>query len=289
MSLIKLIYLTLFGSESEHLDGSTLFAGEYVCQWQFDNIKKLFGDNAIVRVPFTDMEQKNLVFNTVSALSRSGVSAMILLDRYGSHQSMLDRLDYTNWKMPQVKTFQLFNELPHMRYEGDPILTIQSLLDKTNRYTALIKTTIPDSTVVGMAPYNCMDETDEVWGMTNIEILKNIILYTDVDVAAVHFYGDSFGKKMDLMRLAGKLQDWLDEAPIKKKVWVTECGVDGWVDHIAYYRKMVRLFCNAIEPEKVMWYRQAVKNCETADNQFALEFVEDGNQSPLWEELCGKT
>jgi len=286
INCLKLLWFDLFGSKSEHLDGCTLFAGEYTRQEQFDNLNRLYGAHPVVRVPFTAIMDGKLVRDTVLGLVRSGISdIVILLDQYCSHQSMMDRLNFIRSELPQVKMIQLFNELPHMQYAGEPILTLQSLCDKTNQYADWIHVAIPGATVISMAPYNCMDETDEAWGVTNVRILKDLILYTTVDVTAMHLYGDTLGRKMDLMSLADDMTGWLDEAKVKKRVWVTECGADGWGDHIAYYRKMVRLFCNVIGPEMVFWYRQAVKDCGETDNGFALDHVDTGNHSPLWGEL----
>ena len=43
-------------------------------------------------------------------------------------------------------------------------------------------------------------------------IHAGVILYTTVDVVAVHLYGDTLGRKMDLMNLADDMAGWLEEA-----------------------------------------------------------------------------
>jgi hypothetical protein len=105
------------------------------------------------------------------------------------------------------------------------------------------------------------------------------------DICAIHLYGDSFGKKLQLSDLADNIGKWNDEAKYKKTIWVTELGDENWGNHVAYYNGMVKLIMNLIDPEKMIWYRQCVKSNNLQDNGFALEIIDTGQKSPLYSDL----
>jgi hypothetical protein len=138
-----------------------------------------------------------------------------------------------------------------------------------------------------MGTYNNLEEEKyPVWGgVTNSRILKDLILYTVVDKIALHLYGDSLGKKIEVFHLANDIEKWMKEPSIKKQFWVTETGVGVWKEQVDYYRKMIRLFCNVINPEKLIWYRQAIAQLDFLDSGFALEVTTINYYSPIWMEL----
>ena len=204
---------------------------------------------------------------------------------------MMSRLSAIKSGANYVKYFELLNELPHMDnlYPGEKITSLKDLLDKVNKYSDWIHANISGGKAITMAPYNSMDERS--WGVwdnvTNTRILKELILYTVADIAAIHLYGDSFGKKLQLVALSDNINAWNKEAEYKKKIWVTECGSDSWDNQVKYYNKIIKLFRNTIDPEKIILYRQLVAISTEADNGFALETLDNGKKSPLYDKLMG--
>ena len=141
-----------------------------------------------------------------------------------------------------------------------------------------------------MSPYNSMDERSfSTWdNVTNTRILKDLILYTVVDIASIHLYGDSLSKKLQLITLKDNIKEWNDEASksgYHKKIWCTELGAEPWNSQIKYYDKIIKLICNTVDPEVIIWYRQCVKSSTETDNGYALETLDNGKVSPLYNDL----
>lgn len=293
INFFKLLWIELFGSKKSKLNGSNLFSFEYKTSDEFLKINNLFNkenEKAIIRLPV----QGNSIseFLKISKLANEkNINVIALLDSYENDNSMINRLTNIKKNAPYIYYFQIFNELPHITtYPGDQINSLQELIEKTNRYSDWIHNNIKNSQVITMAPYNCMDERSyDSWnGITNIRTLKDLILYTTANIAAIHLYGTSIGKKLQLIELSKNLEDWKKEAEEKgypKKIWITECGIDDWTKHISFYDKLIKLFKNTIDPEKIIWYRQCTKTKNETDNKFALEILENDQKSPLYEKL----
>jgi len=292
MSIVKLLLAEFFGSKDAKLNGSNLFAGEYSSPQQYASVNKLFGkgETPLVRIPIQGSTIQQFLQASKMAYS-NGIEIIALLDSYESDGSMMNRLTAIKNSASYVHYIELLNELPHMNdlYLGEKINSLQELLEKTNKYSDWIHQNIKGTKVITMATYNSMDERS--WGVwdnvNNTRILKELILYTTADISAVHLYGSSFGKKLQLASLSDSIDDWNDEAPFKKKIWVTECGEEPWNKQVKYYEKMVKLFRNLMDPEKIIWYRQCVKKQGEQDNGYALEVIENLQVSPLYNKLAG--
>jgi len=291
MSLIKLLLAEIFGAKKAKLNGSNLFSSEYSSSAQYSSLVKLFGDGgkAIVRIPVQDNTIRQFLDSSRMA-NQAGIEILALLDSYESDSSMMNRLSIIKSSASYVKYIQLFNEIPHMNnlYPGEKITSLQDLLEKTNRYADWIHHNIGGVKVITEATYNLMDSRSNGWDITNTEITKQLILYTVADIVAVHLYGDSFGKKLELANVSDSIVEWNKEASSKgypKKIFVTECGTDRWSDQIKYYDKIVKLIGNLLSPEKIILYRQAVKNQNEIDAGYALEIINSGQKSPLYNKL----
>jgi hypothetical protein len=290
INFFKLLCAEWFGKNQPKLNGSNLFSGEYSASSQYANIKKLFGktEKAFVRIPIQSTNISAFIQSANLAHSND-IEVITALDAFESDGSMMMRLNTIKNSCSYIKYFELLNELPHMNdlYPGIQITSLKELLDKINKYTDWIHQNISGGKAITMAPYNSMDERSwNTWdGVTNTRILKELILYTVADIAAVHLYGDSLGKKMQLVGLADNITAWNKEAKYPKKIWVTECGVDNWNGQIKYYDKLIKLIMNTINPEKVIWYRQCVRKATEQDNSFALEIIDNLQTSPLFNKL----
>jgi hypothetical protein len=286
MNLLKLFWLTICGAHAERLDGSGLFCGEYSNAGQFLSLAKLFGDHPFIRMPYRKEGYQAFKQSALTA-TQCGVQIIALLDQFDNNDTMIRCLDTIKNEMPFIKHIELFNELPACKYPGQQIKSLQELIMRTNTYSDWIHANMPGVQVLTMAPYNSIDERafDE-WGVTNTRILKDLVLYTTADIAAVHIYGDSISERLQMLRLADNLKSWNKETPYKKAVWITEIGVDGWKNHVAYYHSMVRLAVNVMHPDKLIWYRASIDHLTSPDAVFALENRNNGEHSPLWDELA---
>jgi hypothetical protein len=289
--IAKLIYAEVAGSNKAELNGCNLFSDEYSTQDKYNKIQTLFKRNdkpGIVRIPI----QGNTIqqFLRAAVMSKNaGLDIIACLDSYENHSSMMNRLMTIKSSAGYVKYIELFNELPHMidLYPGDKIKNLTELIDKTNNYSIWAKSNIPGVKTITMAPYNSMDERSwSVWdNVTNTEILEKLIKYASTDIAAIHLYGDSFGKKLQLSTLGTNISKWNKSTTKKKKIWVTECGEEFWSGHIGYYNKIVKLMRNLVDIDKVIWYRQCIKTSSEQDNGYALEALDTGKQSELFKLL----
>ena len=291
MDIIKLLCAELFGSKSAELNGSNIFSNEYKTFQQWTILNNLFkGDKVIARIPVQGNTIQTFL-NASRLANQGGIEVIACLDSYESDSSMMSRLSAIKSGANFVKYFELLNELPHMNdlYPGEKITSLKQLLDLTNKYSDWIHHNVAGGKAITMAVYNSMDERS--WGVwddvTNTRILKELILYTVADIAAIHLYGDSFGKKLQLVALSDNINAWNKEAEYKKKIWVTECGSDSWDNQVKYYNKIIKLFRNTIDPEKIILYRQLVAISTEADNGFALETLDNGKKSPLYDKLMG--
>lgn len=290
LNIIKLLIAEWFGAKDAKLNGSNLFSNEYTTSQQYAGVSRLFGkgESPLLRIPIQGNTIQQFLQASRMAYS-NGIEIIALLDSYESDSSMMNRLNTIKNSASYIPYIELFNELPHMNdlYPGEKINSLQELLEKTNRYSDWIHQNIKGTKVITMAPYNSMDQRS--WGVwdnvTNTRILKDLILYTTADIAAIHLYGDSCSKKLQLVELGDNIDEWNDEAAYKKKIWVTECGEDGWKSHVKYYEKMVKLFRNLVNIEKIIWYRQTTKTATEMDNGYALEIIESSQKSPLYNEL----
>ena len=283
MNYLKLLWQQFFGKHSERIDGSMLFSNEYSTSRQCQSFMELY-HSPVVRVAF--YPDKVAEFSlTCKLLQQAGVQVLVLLDAYCSDTDTYNRINFVRTNLPWIQYFELFNELPQMVYPGQPITTLQMLLDKTTKFTDYIHSVIPKAKVLSMAPYNSIDErTFPSWNnVTNTEILHNLAKYTSADIVAIHLYGNSLSKRLSVFHLMENFSNW----GIQKPIWVTETGADNWSDHIDYYRQMIRLFCNIIKPEKILWYRQTILASKYLDAGFALECQSPASYSPLWGELIG--
>jgi len=287
INLIKLLCAKIFGGHNERLDGATLFSAEYGTEAQYLDVLKLYRGKPVIRMPFIGSEY-NAFKRSAWLADQGGITVVAQLD-FGTNDSMMDRLSIIKKDFTFIKHIELFNELPHMVYPGEPIKSLEELIVKTNRYSDWIHQNINGVKVITMAPYNSIDERAfPPWGgVTNTRILKDLILYTTADISAVHIYGDSLGKQMEMVKLANSIKEWNREASHKKKIWITEIGEAGWKYHVEYYHRMVRLAVNVLKPDKVIWYRQTISNILAPDALFALESRKESVRSPLWNELKG--
>jgi hypothetical protein len=294
MNLLKLLFAKIFGGKNERIDGCNLFSNEYTSSDQFKCLRQLYGDKPIVRMPLQESTMGQ--FTKAAAILRNmAIPTIALLDEFRSHNSMMARLNLLKSQFPAIAYVELFNELPRMHYEGNQILTLQTLITLLNEYSNWIHDCMPNAKTIGMACYNSLDEeTYPQWGgVSNLRVLKDIILYTTVDVVALHLYGDSIGKQLALFNLADNIRAWNDEAENenhlrKKSIWITETGSEPWDSHVPFYNNTIRLAVNVLKPEKVIWYRQTILNNSAADAGFALETQVDGQHSPLWDVLLKK-
>jgi len=291
LDILKLLLAELFGSKSAELHGSNIFSYEYKKFQQWTILNNLFkGDKVIARIPVQGNTIQTFL-NASRLANQGGIEVIACLDSYESDSSMMSRLSAIKSGANFVKYFELLNELPHMNdlYPGEKITSLKQLLDLTNKYSDWIHHNVAGGKAITMAVYNSMDERS--WGVwddvTNTRILKELILYTVADIAAIHLYGDSFGKKLQLVALSDNINAWNKEAEYKKKIWVTECGSDSWDNQVKYYNKIIKLFRNTIDPEKIILYRQLVAISTEADNGFALETLDNGKKSPLYDKLMG--
>lgn len=290
MNLLKLLIAMFFGKKEPKLHGSILFPNEYESSSQYTTINKLFGkeEKPIIRLPFEDCLTQTFV-QAAKWAGQKEIEVLALIGDYGSHDKVMNRLNAIKSQASFIKYIELFNELPHMNdlYPGEKITSLQMLLEKTNEYTTWIHQNLPGVKVVTMAPYNSMDERSwQVWdNVTNTRILKELILYTVADISAIHLYGDSLGKKLQLVELASDIKKWNKETKYPKKIWVTECGEEPWKNQVSYYDKIVKLFRNTVDPEKIIWYRQCVKKSIEQDNGYALETIDNLQVSPLYNKL----
>jgi hypothetical protein len=292
-NILKLLSAEWFGKKESRLDGSNLFSNEYINSNQYTSIIMLFGKGStpFIRMPLQSTSITSFLTASRLAYSR-GIEVIALLDAYESNTSIMNRLNTIKTQAPYIKYIQLFNELPHMidLYPGEKIQNLKELLDKTNQYADWIHQNISGSKVITMGPYNCMDKkTWDVWNkVSNIEILKQLILYTVADIAAVHLYGDSLGKKLQLVDLSDNIKKWNDEATKKgypKKIYITECGSEPWNSQVKYYDNIIKLICNTINPDVIIWYRQCVKLETDQDNGYAIETLNNSKVSPLYDHL----
>ena len=289
MDIIKLLCAELFGSKSAELNGSNIFSNEYKTFQQWTILNNLFkGDKVIARIPVQGNTIQTFL-NASRLANQGGIEVIACLDSYESDSSMMSRLSAIKSGANFVKYFELLNERPHMNdlHPGEKITSLKQLLDLTNKYSDWIHHNVAGGKAITMAVYNSMDERS--WGVwddvTNTRILKELILYTVADIAAIHLYGDSFGKKLQLVALSDNINAWNKEAEYKKKIWVTECGSDSWDNQVKYYDKIIKLFRNTINPEKIIWYRQCVKSNNLQDAGFALEIIDTLQYSPLYTKL----
>ena len=293
MSIIKLLLAEIFGAKKAKLDGANLFSNEFSAASQYMSMVNMFGKNtkAIVRIPVEGNTIQQFL-NASRMANQAGIEVLALLDSYESDSSMMSRLTAIKNSASYVKYAQIFNELPKMNnlYPGEKITSLKQLLYLTNKYADWIHANIGGVKVVTEATYNLLDSRSDGWDVTNTEITKQLILYTVADIVAVHLYGDSFGNKLELASVSDSIDKWNKEASGKgypKKIFVTECGVDSWGKQVNYYEKMVKLFGNLLGPEKIIWYREAVKNISDADAGYALEIINGGQKSPLYNKLIG--
>jgi len=290
MSVFQLLYIKWFGGNGQKITGVNLFSSEYNQAEQLKQLTKLYsrGKPAIVRMPVQDGNLNEFIKLT-KLMNGVGITIVALLDEFKNDNSMMNRLSTIRTLAPFVKYFELFNELPHMidLYQGEKIMSLQSLLDKTNKYCDWIHANIKDSVVITMAPYDSLDEREyPVWGVTNTRILKDLILYTKADKAAMHIYKDSFGAQLDAIKLAANIKDWNKEAKqYEKEIWITETGADKWSNHVSYFTDSLKVINNIFNPEEIIWYRHTVKNHAELDNGFALEWQDIPSYSPLYTKL----
>jgi len=285
-NLCKLVWTTLFGSHNERIDGPGLFSGEYTNAGQYQELQTLYGSHPTIRMPYHKQFAKE--FRQAAGLAtRSGARVVALLDQFESNDVMMNCLATIKRDLPFIKHIELFNELPHMQYPGQNIASLEELIIRTNKYTDHIHATMPGVKVLTMAPYNSIDEREfEAWaGVTNTRILKDLILYTAADIATVHIYGDSTSKRLQMIKLADNLKEWNDEAAHEKELWITEIGVDGWGEQVEYYKVMVRLAVNILNPATIIWYRQSIDTAGSPDATFSMEYRDTGEKSPLWKHI----
>jgi len=275
IKFIRLLWEKLFGKSSEHLDGSNLFVNEYTSMAQFLTLPQLYKVVPMVRMPFRYSEFSGF-FSNGFHLQSCRVSIVALLDEYYNDATMFGRLNFIKTRMPYIKFIELFNELPQCVYGGDQIGSLQQLLELTNKFSDWVHTNMPTVKVITMAPYNSLDERAfPAWdGLTNTRILKDLILYTTADIAAIHLYGESLSKQMAIYTLKDNLDKWNKEATYKKKIWITETGVEGWDSHVSFYKDAIKMYRNILKPEKIFWYRQKINGRTLQDADYALEFEE---------------
>jgi hypothetical protein len=290
IKLLRLIITECFGGIPPKLNGANLFSTEFTTQGQYLEMSQLFDTDAksIARIPIQG-NSINQFIQSANKASAAGIEVIASLDSYESTVSMINRLQAIKSSVPNVKYFEILNELPHMNdlYPGEKITSLKQLLDIVNLCSDWVHQNVLGGKAITMAPYNSMDERSwDTWdGVTNTRILKELILYTVADISAVHLYGDSLGKKLQLVTLADNIAAWNKEAQYKKKIWVTECGSDTWGSQVKYYDKIIKLIMNLMNPEKIIWYRQCTKTSTEQDHGYALEILDNGKHSPLFDKL----
>jgi len=290
IKLLRLLIAECFGGIPPKLNGANLFSTEFTTQAQYLEMSQLFNKDGkiLIRIPI-EGNSINQFIQAATKANSAGMEVIASLDSYESTASMINRLQAIKSSVPSVKYFEILNELPHMGslYPGEQVTSLKQLLDIVNLCSDWVHLNIVGGKTISMAPYNSMDERSwDTWdGVTNTRILKELILYTVADIAAVHLYGDSLGKKLQLVTLADNIVAWNKEAQYKKKIWVTEVGNEPWNSQTKYYDNMIKLIMNLINPEKLIWYRQCTKTSTEQDNGYALETLDTGKHSPLFDKL----
>ena len=270
------------------LNGSVLFADEYSNNTQFFQINQLFSKkepNPIIRVPFNSKTSQSKLSFAIDSATKNNLSVIVLLDEFCSDKTMENRISYVAQKHSNVKYFELFNELPWMKYAGEQLTGLDQLISKTNQYSSLVKRLIPGAKTISMAPANSLQEMeyDNVWGGNNDVQTERLIKETNTDIAGLHCYVDSSKQRYNFRKFMRNLEKWNQDK--KKKIWITETGTSDWDKHVSFYEEWTSRFYEYLNAEKVIWYRQTIKSKDNQDSGFALEYRDGGERSPLWDEL----
>ena len=273
------------------IDGVVLFSHDYRDPAKIAGIRKIFekkaGGKVMLRIPLCAPELF-AEFKTVATIANSNrlEVAALLDDRPGDGSSIMKRLSLIKTGTPFVKHIELFNELPHMSYNGQPIASCDDLIRLTNQYTDWIHQNIPGCAVVSMAPYNNLDQrTHKEWNISNWDILKRLALEARVDCTAIHCYGMETRHRTKLAELAKALDEWHGEYErkygLRKRIWVTECGSgDRRIDE-EYFRDWTSVFAEHLKAEKILWYRMSIERPDENEANFAMEIRATGETSPL--------
>lgn len=279
------------------VDGANLFPEEYSAMQQFKTYKDVYDGNTsevVMRMPMPPEHERWPAFkNAVLNAQSLGIQPIALFDCYYSSPSMNERINWMRSNTPKVRYFELFNEQWQMEYPGEVIPGLDALVSLTNDYCKVLKSSFGNAFVISMAPGNSLQPIDyEEWGTDNAEIVETLIKQTPCDACAVHLYAEGASQANRFRKFCRNLKSWLDEAQegqgYRKKVFVTECGYDGWDGHVDCYDKWTSRYVEYAEAAKVVWYRHTIDRMESNDSGFALECRADGRHSPLWDKLIAK-
>lgn len=277
--------------DKARIDGVVLFSHDYKNPAKIAGIRRIFekkaGGKVMLRIPLCAPELFT-EFKTVATIANSnGMEVAALLDdRPGDGSSIMKRLSLIKTGTPFVRYIELFNELPHMSYNGQPIANCDELVRQTNQYADWIHQNIPGCTVVSMAPYNNLDQRDHKgWNISNWNILKRLALEARVDCTAIHCYGTEARHKAKLAELAKALDEWHGEYEkkhgLRKRIWVTECGAGDRKKDEEYFRNWTSVFAEHLKAEKILWYRMTIERPDEHEANFAMEIRATGETSPL--------
>jgi hypothetical protein len=276
-----------FNKNLAMISGSTLFSNEYKYNFQFVKMSEAFKtiNSPIIRVPFPYQKSEFSNFNnTIHNLIKFYFTPLILFDCYYSHQSMIERIDNIKKNFNNVIYFQLFNELPHMKYPGDQLNSFNVLLEKTDEYSQIIKKEIKNSKIISMSPANILHNIsyESKWE-TNQKQLEKLIKQPNIDIIGVHCYVTSKTHEFNFKYLIDNLKLWNKE---NKPIWITETGIDGWNNHIKFYEEWCSRFVQYIPNlQQILWYRQSIDKLSSNDSGFALEERLTENKSSLYTKL----
>ena len=269
------------------LTGTGLFCGEYTNRQQYDDIKNLFIKHSaapIVRMPCS-YDKYTEFYRHLSFIQNAGCKPLVLFDCFYNDDSMSKRINGLRNYCSDIPYFELFNELPQCKYPGQQLSGLNELIEKTNKYTVLIKQCFPKAKVLSMAPANSLAEMDydDIWGGDNATQLKRLANETRTDIISVHLYTGNWREKARFKRFRNLIEDLVSDTG--KPVWITETGIDDWDDHVEMFEEWTSRFKEYLPQGEIIWYRQAAQSVAASDASFALHHLNTNAKSPLWNRL----
>lgn len=287
-----------YDSDNARLDGSNVFANDYSDLNKVKGLVNLYtnGDRPIyVRFPIfpNDIKLRNATYALMKNAQSVGIRPIALLpnlDNYNSESNMVNIIKEVSSLLPSVVYYEIFNEIPCC--SGPEINNIivdnNTLIEKINAYDAIVKKYVPKARTISMASVNVLGDMDlSDWGWkkedgSNRYQQKLIAESTATDYTGIHLYCWNNGTKRGIW-------DLMDESWMKRKpVFVTECGADGADDHVSFYDEWTSRFVEYLNPEALIWYRQAIHEQSLPDNGFALECDTSDWKSDLYWKLSKK-
>lgn len=272
------------------IDGSMLFFNDYNRLDDYINLSnKLHTQSSkpIIRVNFpVDKPLWNQTISTLRNIKNNGMEPLVLFDHYYSNKSILDRIDFLHNNISDITYFELFNELPHMHYNGEQIEHLSELITRINYLCIILKNKFAGCRTISMSPANSLQDIKyDKWGVDNSEQLEKLIKETDCDIIGIHCYVNNISQEVKFKKLCENLDKWRNG----KELWMTETGIEGGDNHIEFYREWISRFIFHLKCNKILWYRQSIANKKLSDSEFALHVRYDSEYSALWDYIGQST